>query len=277
MDVEQAPAAAVRAFDRLAPVYDRLAEGDLFRGQRTRTHAALTRWLPPRSRVLEIGCGTGIDTAFLAAAGMDVVACDPSAEMQRLTFRRARLAGVADRVRVLGCGLESLPAFLDALEPDGFDAVVSNFGALNCVPCLDGLGAIAARHLRPGGSLLLCVMGRRCLWEIAYLTATGRRPAARRRRQPVAMVAVAGVDVPTYYHGLDDLDRALGDDVTLAQVRGIGVALPPPYLEPRWRRVPRPLRALAGGVDRLVTTWPVLNRCGDHVLARWVKRRYARA
>jgi hypothetical protein len=112
---------------------------------------------------------------------------------------------------------------------------------------------------------------------MAYFTATGRRQAAHRRQQSAVMVPVAGVEVPTFYHGLDDLGRALGAELSLAQVRGIGVVVPPPYLEPRWRQVPRRLRALADGVDRLVAPWPGLNRCGDHVLARWVKRRYGHA
>ncbi|MEZ5294284.1 MAG: class I SAM-dependent methyltransferase [Vicinamibacterales bacterium] len=267
--------AAVRAFDLVADDYDRLADGALFLAQRARARAALVEWLPARSRVLEIGCGTGLDAVFLAEAGMDVVACDPSSEMQRLTAGRALRAGVVDRVRVLDCGLEGLPAFLDALGAE-FDAIVSNFGALNCVASLDALGVVAAGHLRPGGAALLTVMGRACLLEMAYFALTRRPAQALRRRQDHVMVPVGGIDVPTYYHSLEALGRALGPDLMRAQVRGLGVLLPPPYLEPRWRALPPAVRAAARAADRVVASWPGLNRCGDHVLARWVKRRYGR-
>jgi SAM-dependent methyltransferase len=270
-------AAATAAFDRLAPEYDRLAAGDLFAHQRRRTHARLRAWLPARSRVLEIGCGTGIDTEFLARRGIEVVACDPSSEMQRLTMRRTVAAGLGDRVRVLDSGLRNVPALLDGRDGPGFDAVVSNFGALNCIEDLAPLGVIAAMHLRPGGSMLLCVMGRYCLWEMAYFAATGRAETAGRRHRQAALVPVAGIAVPTYYHGIPDLHRALGGDMTLTNVSGIGVLSPPPYLEPRWQRVPALLRVVMTGADRVVAGWPVLNRCGDHVLTRWVKRRHGHA
>ncbi|MGE0811912.1 MAG: class I SAM-dependent methyltransferase [Vicinamibacterales bacterium] len=268
--------AAVRAFDLVADDYDRLADGALFQAQRVRARAAMLEWLPARSRVLEIGCGTGLDAVGLAEAGMNVVACDPSSEMQRLTAGRALRAGVVDRVRVLDCGLEGLPAFLDAIDAE-FDAIVSNFGALNCVPSLEALGAVAASHLRPGGAALLTVMGRTCLLEMAYFVTTRRPSQALRRRRSGVTVPVGGVDVPTYYHSLEALGRALGPDLTRAQVRGLGVLLPPPYLEPRWRALPSTVRAAAAAADRVVSSWPGLNRCGDHVLARWVKRRYGRA
>ena len=136
-------APATMAFNRLAADYDRLAAGELFEHQRRRTHAVLDEWIPAGGRVLEIGCGTGIDTAFLARRGNEVVACDPSREMQRLTLGRASASGAGRRVRVIDCGLQNLTSLLYALGGIRFDAVVSNFGALNCVDDLTPLRRIA--------------------------------------------------------------------------------------------------------------------------------------
>lgn len=274
-DLVAAPATV--AFDRLAPEYDRLASGDLFAHQRRSAHRRFAAWLPVPGRVLEIGCGTGLDMAFLAAGGSEVLACDPSPGMRRLTRQRAAADGLTARVRVVACGLETLPAWLDAGEEPPFDAVVSNFGALNCVGDLTPLGTIARRHLRPGASVLIGVMGRHCLWEMAYLAATGRLTAARRRLAPGPMVSVAGVAVPTTYHTLDEIDRALGPELALTGVHGLGVFAPPPYLERRWQQLPCLVRDTARALDRFGGAWPVLNRCGDHVLARWVTRRHGRA
>ena len=54
-------------------------------------------------------------------------------------------------------------------------------------------------------------------------------------------------------------------------------AILPPFLESRWQQAPALLRAAVTGADRVVSSWPIVNRCGDHVLTRWVKRRDVRA
>ena len=267
-------APATRAFDRLAPTYDTLVSGDTFLHQRLQTHTAFRRWIKPGFRVLEVGCGTGVDTAFLAALGAKIVACDPSEEMLSRTKRRLANASLGDRAGLLSCRLQELPQFLDALDhAEGFDAVVSNFGALNCVPSLDALGVIGRRHLRPGGAMILGLIGRTCLWETVYFTARGDALKAVRRRQSNVAVPVAGVDVPTFYHRRRDLHACLGEDFTLDGALGIGVMVPPPYLEPRWQQVPIAIRRAAAGIDRITAAWPLVNQLGDHTLTRWLKSR----
>ncbi len=269
----RAPAATL-AFDRLARTYDMLVSGDAFGHQRRQTHAAFTRWIKPGFRVLEIGCGTGVDTAFLAAMGVKVVACDPADEMLSRTRRRLAKAGTGDRVGILSCGLQDLPTFLDALDhAEGFDAVVSNFGALNCVPSLAPLGAIGGRHLRPGGAMILGLIGRTCLWETLYFTARGDTAKAGRRRLANVAVPVAGLDVPTFYHRRADIHASLGEGFSLDGAVGLGVLVPPPYLELRWQQVPAAIRGAVAALDRRTAGWPLLNQLGDHTLTRWVKSR----
>lgn len=270
--------AAVLAFDRLAAGYDTLAEGEAFLHQRRQTHEAFRRWLPAGGRVLEIGCGTGVDTEFLAAAGLRVIACDPSDEMLSRTKRRLARRDLGDRAGILSCGLQDLPRFLDRLDHgEGFDAIVSNFGALNCVKSLAPLGAIARTHLRPGGTIVLGLMGRTCLWESLYFTARGRTSLAGRRRQSDVNVQVAGFAVPTFYHRTHEVGEALGPGFALDAVIGVGVMVPPPYLESRWQQVPAPVRRATAAVDRVIASWPIVNRLGDHTLTRWTKKRGAHA
>ena len=56
-------------------------------------HRFLLRYLPPATRLLEIGCGTGRDAAFLAENGFAVVATDASAEMLA-QFRKSPIQGL---------------------------------------------------------------------------------------------------------------------------------------------------------------------------------------
>jgi SAM-dependent methyltransferase len=268
--------AATVAFDRLAPTYDALVSGEVFQHQRAQTHAALRRWLQPGFRVLEIGCGTGLDTVFLAGLGARVVACDPSEEMLMRTRRRVASAGTGERVTMLSCGLQELPQFLGALDHrEGFDAVVSNFGALNCAPSLDALGVVGRRHLRPGGAVIVGLIGRTCLWEILYFGALGERAKARRRQATSVEVPVAGINVPTFYHRRGDLQASLGESFRLDAAIGVGVTVPPPYLEPRWQQVPAPIRHVAMRVDHIAAGLPLINHLGDHSLTRWLRSREA--
>jgi len=272
-------AAATQAFDRLAPDYDTLADGEIFRLLRARTHASFARCFPEGSRVLEIGCGTGIDTAFLASRGVRIVACDPSEAMVGRALRRLTQQRLETHAIVLPCGLSDLASFLDALaEPGGFDGIVSNFGALNCVESLAALGALSRRYLRSGGVVLLGLMSRVCAMEVLYFTALRRHDLARRRQGTGAIaVAVAGVDVPTFYHRIRDVSAALGPDLALRSIEGVGVAIPPPYLEARWQRLPKPVRGAVAQIDSMLSPWPPFNRVGDHVLLRFAKRGDANA
>jgi hypothetical protein len=108
--------------------------------------------------------------------------------------------------------------------------------------------------------------------EAVYFTATKRPHLARRRLSdgPVN-VPVAGVDVPTYYHRIKDVADALGRELRLIAVVGLGVTIPPPFLEPRWRALPRSVRTMATTVDGWLAPWPPFNRVGDHVLLQFTK------
>ena len=272
--------ATTRAFDRIASEYDVIADGEIFRLLRERTHAAFARRFSAGSRVLEVGCGTGLDTTFLASRGVSVVACDPSEEMVSRALRRLARAGLERRATVLPCGLQDLSSFVDALtEAGGFDGIVSNFGALNCVQHLSPLRALVERHLRSGGAIVLGLMGRSCAMETLYFTATRRPDLVNRRRRGTGPinVPVAGIDVPTFYHRIADVRDTLGDEATLDRVEGIGVAIPPPYFEPRWQTLSPAVRGLVVRLDRAIATWPPFNRFGDHVLLHFVKRRTAHA
>jgi SAM-dependent methyltransferase len=101
------------------------------------------------TRLLEIGAGTGQDSAFFAGHGLDVVATDMSPEM----VARCRDKGLDARVM----DFSEL-----RFEPESFDAV----HAMNCllhVPNteLPAVLAAIANVLRPGGLLFLGVYGGR--------------------------------------------------------------------------------------------------------------------
>lgn len=69
-------------------------------------------------RVLDIGCGSGMNSVLVAKHGAHVTGIDISPSLTRLAARRADVNGVADRVRVMVTSAHDLP-FAD----DSFDVV----------------------------------------------------------------------------------------------------------------------------------------------------------
>ena len=170
------------AFDQLASEYDRLwTRSPVGRLQREAVWRHIGALFHPGQSALDLGCGTGEDALRLIEAGLRVRAIDASAEMVRI----ARDRGVdAETLPIEDCGL------LD----ESFDAVLSNFGALNCVEDLESLRQPLARLVRPGGYLVICVIGRFCAWETAWAL-LHRQPAKAFRRWRKSVMSSLGVRV----------------------------------------------------------------------------------
>jgi SAM-dependent methyltransferase len=102
---------------------------------------------PPPARILDLGCGGGWTSIFLARHGHDVTGQDIAPDMIAVARENARLNGVEDRATFLCSDFEQL-------ELDGrFDAAIF-FDALHHAE--DEALAIrsAWRALRPGGLLI---------------------------------------------------------------------------------------------------------------------------
>ena len=121
---------------------------------------AVERFPPPegagRPRALDIGCGPGRETLFLARHGFDVVAFDPYPEM--LDRSRELLAREPDGEALAGVvrfDCATLEEFAPTLAESSFDLVHAGFVLPFVLPHrFDGCFAHLVRCLRPRG--LLC-------------------------------------------------------------------------------------------------------------------------
>jgi len=235
------------AFDRLASEYDRLwTRSDVGHLQREAVWRHIGDLFQPGQSILDLGCGTGEDALRLMLGGLRVRAIDASVEMVRI----ARDRGVdAETIAIEDCGL------LD----QSFHAVLSNFGALNCVEDIEALREPLARLVRPGGYLAICVMGRLCLWETAWAL-LHREPAKAFRRWRKSVISSLGIRV--FYPSKRRLEAAFRPAFTLVKWYGVGLCVPPSYVT-----------GLSAGLlgkldvwDRGVAHWPVLRGLSDHRL-----------
>lgn len=261
--------AAGTAFDRVATLYDEIfSHSAIGKAQRRLVHRELEPVFVRGSRILDINCGTGEDALHFGARGVEVLACDASPAMIDVCSRKHAAAGADPSNIFLVCANENL----DDLASFGpFDGALSNFGGLNCSADLSAVGRQLAPLLSPGGALFICIMGRVCAWEIAWYVLSGRwGKAFRRVRASGSTATIGGLSLRVHYPSVHQVTAAFAPWFRFHARRGIGVFLPPSWLEPFFRNRPRTLHFLEW-LDRQLGAWPLVRSFADHVLLHLVR------
>ena|SRR5579863_1121493 len=264
MEIAQAEA-YVAPFDAIADRYDEtFTRSNIGRAQRASVWRELGKAFSSGDRVLEIGCGTGVDACFLAERGVKVLACDSSPQMIAVTTRRVKETGKQETVHPRLLAAEDIASLRHS---DFFDGAFSNFGALNCVQDLRQLATDLSILVRPGATALLCWMGRCCLWEITWYLAQGKPGKALRRfhREGVTARLGEGGSVRVRYPSVRLLAQTFAPEFQLKSVRGIGVSVPPSYLETWANRFPG-LFGLSVRADSFLGYCPGIRTLADHIL-----------
>jgi ubiquinone/menaquinone biosynthesis C-methylase UbiE len=229
--------------------------------------------LPPGTRALEVGCGSGVLAVELARRDLQVDAVDLSPALVDATQRRADAAGVGGRLAA-GIGDAARLDFAD----DSFALVV----AVAVLPWVESTPAVlaeVARVLAPGGHAVLTAVNRA---RLDYLLDPRRNPYLAPLRQGVAeLLARAGLrsrrELMMRFHGRRELERQL-QSAGLQPLRSATVGfwdfsiLGRAVSERRARRAHLFLQRLAdggaplvrdGGANRLVLARSVARSPGD--------------
>lgn len=256
-----------RAFDSVAAEYDgELGNNALVQKMRARVMARIEATFPRGAHLLDLGCGTGIDSAYLAARGYRITAIDASPAMVAKTRERLRHAGLD--ASVLNLGIQEL----DQLDASALDGAYSDLGALNCLPELRSVSTVLAHKLKPGGKLLAAVIGRYCPWELAFYILRGQVDRARvRMNRGMVPVPLNGQKVWTRYLTPGEFAREFAVEFEPERWQGLALFAPPPYLVHHYSRFKRVFDALSD-VDQLLGDKPVLRNAGDHFLMVLKKR-----
>lgn len=250
------------AFDSVASDYDGpRGNNELIQDMR----AEMWRWLDAAfaapGRLIDLGCGTGLDAVRMAQRGHFITATDWSPLMVERTRQRASQQAMSGQVQTMALGAQDL-ALLDGIG--SYDGAYSNLGPLNCVPELTEVSRQCARLLKPGGRLVFSVVGRICPWEIAHYLRCGTRARAMVRfARGVVPVQMNGHTIWTRYYAPREFYRAFRVEFMLEGFRGLCLFAPPPYLTSVRARYPSWYRAL-WRLDRHFAGWPLLRAMGDH-------------
>jgi ubiquinone/menaquinone biosynthesis C-methylase UbiE len=259
-------------FDAIAGKYDaQFTDSLIGRAQRRAVWRETDRHFLPGSRVLEINCGTGEDALHLASRAVFVLACDASIEMIKVAQQRASASPHRNFL-----AFRMLPTeMISQLDGEGrpYDGVLSNFAGLNCVTDMEIVARDLARLVRPGGTAVLCFFGRLCLGELLWFGSRGElRKAGRRFRRQAQLANVgSGKSVWVHYPSVWAIRRAFAPHFRLIEHRGIGVAVPPSYVEP-WAEQHTQLLEFAVKLDKFFGRTPCLRALADHALLIFERR-----
>ena len=241
-------------FDTVAAAYDAdFTEHALGRWLRAAVWAHLDEAFRPGDAVLELGCGTGEDAVYLARRGVQVHATDGSSAMLDIARHKALLQGISKRVTFEHLDLNNL----DPNNPPShtptqkkYDGAFSNFGAVNALPDCRLLVEALARWIRPGGRLVLVIMGPLCPWEWGWYLAHGRVGTAFRRFRSGGLAHVgSGAMMRVWYPSPRRVRRELAPYFRHRETVGLGVLLPPTFARSLVDRKPAFFERLAA-LDR---------------------------
>ena len=249
-------------FNTLAPDYDaRFTHSVLGGTLRRAVWGWLDRTFTPGDRVLELNCGTGEDAVHLAARGVRVLATDGSSAMVDLARAKIGDLGFDRSIELRQLEIERLDDLV-AESAGSLDGAFSNFGGLNCVADLPRAVRSLAALLKPGARVVLCLMGPLVPWEWAWFLARAQVGTAFRR---LARGGVEWHSLTVRYPSIRTMLRTLGPRFAVRRVGGLGVLVPPTYVETWARHHPR-LVARLDRWERRIEAWPIVPWLGDHYL-----------
>ncbi len=243
-----------RGYDAIAAEYDAQVRGDDW--MRQKLHAHFARAFRPGQRVLDIGCGTGIDAEFLARRGVCVFGIDTSGAMLEQLRARVARGGLEERVECR----EMLIEELSTLGDQRFDGIISAFASLSTLPRLTPFARDVARLVRPGGRMILHMLNQFSLWEFLGHVAHGDWVAAEHvGRVPRRNFTIGGQSVQHSVHFAEQVYRRYFMAAFRLRERYSLGAIRPPHTV---RRIPRPVVARLERLDLALGDWPLVRDAG---------------
>lgn len=258
-------------FDNIAEEYDHhILSNPVNRLLRDRSLEWLRVVFAEARALLEVGCGTGIETLSLLEEGHEVTAVDVSEKMLEVVRRKSRDAGISERLRCVHLRARDIGQLAKEVGDSAFEGAYSTYGALNCEPDLrpvaEGLGRLLSRR-RP---FVAGVYNRWCLFEaMSYALSLRWNRAVGRWHNPVP-VGTSRFCVDVFAFSAPEFRRLFAPEFSVVHVEGVPVVVPPSDLSPYLRKLPGHFETWAQW-DRLLGRRSPLKYLGDHFLMTFVR------
>ncbi len=216
-------------FDNIAGEYDRHILGNrMNRLLRDRSVGLLTPTFRTARRLLEIGCGSGLETLAMLEAGHEVTAVDISRAMLDVTREKARRAGLSERLATIHASAREYARTSPAEgESERFDGGYSTYGAVNCESDLGPFRDAFAAAVRPGDPVVLGVYNRWCASELVAYGLTLRWSRALGRRSNPIRVGASRFCVDVFAYSPSEVRRGLAPEFRQRAITAVPLFLPP--------------------------------------------------
>jgi len=245
-------------YDNIAPAYDNMmANGFISRLISMRFQECLAAQFQTAGYVLDVGCGSGTDALFIGGKGLKVYGFDLSSGMIKVAKQKAADAGLEAIVQFsVGDATD-----LSGLEDGSFDGAYSNFNVLNHLSDVSRFAKALSEKLQPGSPVVVTMMNRVCLPEVAgYMARLHFATAARKlwSRQNTLTTRM-GLFFPA------ETARLFEPYFSLQSVEGFGLLVPPAqlYSGKYFRRF---FEIMAAIERRLLRLYPFYNLCDIYIL-----------
>ncbi|RYE20939.1 MAG: class I SAM-dependent methyltransferase [Sphingobacteriales bacterium] len=256
------------AFSRQSPIFDDVYENNgITLWMRNRVRHEVLQTIKPGSRMLELNCGTGIDSVFFAKQGFDVLATDNAPGMLQKLDNKIQTLNLQDKLSARRISFNNL----EELAGDRFDYVFSNFGGLNCTDNLEKVLNDVDALLNKGGYFSFAIMPTICPWELLMMFKGYFKTAFRRFKSGGTPAHLEGVHFDCYYHNPGKVMRTLGNRYELVSLKGLAIAVPPPFIEYFIEHHPKLFKTLEKIDNALWDKYPFNHTC-DHYLITMQKK-----
>ena len=250
------------AFSRQSPVFDDIdkASSSII-WMRERVRKEVMNYLQPGNRILELNCGTGIDSVFFAQQGYEVLATDNAEGMLSRLNEKITTLNLQDKLSSKRCSFNNI----DELNEGTFDYVFSNFGGLNCTDKLYEVLHGVNKILKPDGYFSFVIMPAVCPWEMIMMFRGYFKTAFRRFKKGGTPAHLEGLHFQCYYYNPDYVIKHAGNDFECCSVKGLCITVPPPFIENFFERHPKTFRFLERIENRIWDKGP-FSRWADHYI-----------
>jgi SAM-dependent methyltransferase len=259
-------------FDNVADDYDHHITGNRINLLlRNRSLARLRELFRSSPRLLEIGCGSGMETLPLLEEGHELYCVDISSRMLDVVREKARAAGVAERLTTRRLRAGRVEELVAEVGSGAFDGGYSTYGALNCEEELAPIPVALHALLRPDSRFVAGVYNRWCAFEVLGYSISGRPSRAFGRQKRPIPVGASRFCVDIYAHSVGDFDRLFGPYFVRERTEAVPILLPPSDLVTYAERFSRHFDRLANWDRALGAAWP-FRFFGDHFLSTFRRR-----
>lgn len=271
--IRRAPSSTRRAiaFDIMAEDYTKeVTTNPSMMLMRRRTWHFLERIAQPGTSILDLGCGVGTDSIFLASNGCKVHAIDTSSMMLEQARKNARIRGMSHLIELEQRDIEDLDK-ASHLQDGSFSGILANFGSLNTLESYETIDRAFSRLLATRGWIVATIMGRDAIWDrlFSIFKNEGKGLAMKRLREGYSL-QIGNGEITSYFPTPNEFVQQF-PHFKQEYCEAIGLLYPPPGVTNRVRFL-MPLWRTLANLEKFISSSRVFRGLGDHFLIILRKR-----